>query len=209
MNQPRRVPRTERANRGTGAGSVRSLDASALQSDIARRLNLPGAAVKRVKYLAQKSSTASHRTGSETHVTAMHRCPSCAQPADRSDLTCPNCGIFFRSIREFEPTLAEARGLVARSSDPVVPMSQSEWSLIEHKLWERQDGSCPICMEGFTTGHEVLLSCSHMFHRYNLEGILLISTKTDIQIYSIYQELSSLVREISGLRALLPCVQVS
>jgi hypothetical protein len=29
---------------------------------------------------------------------------------------------------------------------------------------DRNDAYCPICMEGFKEGREVLLSCSHMFH---------------------------------------------
>lgn len=34
----------------------------------------------------------------------------------------------------------------------------------------RNDAYCPICMEGFKGGREVLLSCSHMFHRHCLSS---------------------------------------
>jgi hypothetical protein len=170
---------------GSGEGGGRSLDASALQSDIARRFNLPGAAVKRVKYLAAGAAAAaaagagavrSARHGhshAHTHAASaagsrareQQQCPSCAQVVSVGDTTCPNCGIFFRSIRAFEPTLAESRGLVAPAHAPVVVVSAQRWAEIEARPWERQEADCPICMEGFALGHEVLLSCSHMFHR--------------------------------------------
>jgi Ring finger domain/IQ calmodulin-binding motif len=34
----------------------------------------------------------------------------------------------------------------------------------------RNDAYCPICMEGFKDGREVLLSCSHLFHRHCLSS---------------------------------------
>ncbi|CAM9093605.1 unnamed protein product, partial [Ectocarpus fasciculatus] len=92
-------------------------------------------------------------------------CPSCSEVVSVHDDTCTNCGIFFRSIREFHPSLAETRGLLKPSHASVVVLSKYEWKSIEMKLSERKEWSCPICMEGFSTGHEVLLSCSHMFHR--------------------------------------------
>jgi hypothetical protein len=50
------------------------------------------------------------------------------------------------------------------------PVVRSEWEVIEAKLVTRHDATCPICMEGFNQGYEVLLSCSHIFHRSCLES---------------------------------------
>lgn len=152
---------------GGTSGSGRSLDASALQSDMARRFGLPGAAVKRVKYLSAVSSgVGTSRFSSRLIGSDGGRCcPSCSEVVSVHDDTCTNCGIFFRSIREFHPSLAETRGLLKPSHASVVVLSKYEWKSIEMKLSERKEWSCPICMEGFSTGHEVLLSCSHMFHR--------------------------------------------
>ena len=176
-------PAVQRSRGSNSSG--RSLDASALQSDIARRFNLPGAAVKRVKYLSaagngmgsfSSSSQYTSRQGqgcghehnppsTRGRVVHQRQCPSCSQAVAGSETTCPNCGIFFRSIREFKPTLAEMRGLVQPVHCPVIVLDKDDWAGIEARLWERQESNCPICMEGFTLGHEVLLSCSHMFHR--------------------------------------------
>jgi hypothetical protein len=159
-----------RGNSRASGGQGRSLDASALQIDMARRFGLPGAAVKRVKYLSvvnfptryTHSSVGVAYTG---RITQRYCCPSCAEVVCTRDATCTNCGIFFRSIREFEPTLSESRGLVHPRHAPVVALSAGDWGRIESKVWERQEWFCPICMDGFSSGHEVILSCSHMFHR--------------------------------------------
>jgi hypothetical protein len=145
-----------RTSRNVDAGAC-SLDAAALQGDIARRFNLPGAAVKRVKYLM---ATASNAGGH-----ALERCLCCAQTLIPSESTCPNCGVFLRSLRTFEPSLSEIRGLVKPKLPEMVPLTKPEWDFIETKLFDRKESTCPICMEHFKSGHEVLLSCSHMFHR--------------------------------------------
>ncbi len=155
-------------------GAVRSVDAAALQSDMARRFNLPGAAVKRVKYLVTNNT---YKNGERATTS---QCPSCAQHVSTSSATCPNCGIFFRSIREYVPSLSEIRGLVKSTSVEVTPLTKEQWVCIEVRLMDRKDCVCPICMENFKDGNEVLLSCSHMFHRwfiinFNTHNIVLIS----------------------------------
>jgi hypothetical protein len=60
--------------------------------------------------------------------------------------------------------LAELRGLV-KAAPKVEAMPQSEWDHIESQVEGRRDAYCPICMEAFNQGREVLLSCSHMFHQ--------------------------------------------
>lgn len=140
-----------------------SLDAAALQRDMAKRFNLPGAAVKRIKYLACSPSVRSSGSGGRSSLE--HRCPSCSQIVLSSESVCPNCGIFFRSLGEYEPTLAETRGLVPRSQPPTIILKLGDWLEIESRLFKRKESVCPICMENFKQGHEVLLSCSHMYHR--------------------------------------------
>ena len=52
------------------------------------------------------------------------------------------------------------------------PVLSKEWASIEAKVSSRleRDACCPICMEGFNQGYEVLLSCSHIFHRNCLDS---------------------------------------
>ena len=148
------------------------MDAAALQSDIARRFNLPGAAVKRVKYLAAASSTSSGGgSRSQTaRIDSHQNCLSCGfvntSLVTSSSPTCINCGVFNQSLHEVQPSLAELRGLTkapAAESCPV--LTKDEWESIELKVFGRHECICPICMESFKQGHEVLLSCSHMYHR--------------------------------------------
>lgn len=76
----------------------------------------------------------------------------------------PDVGGDVRSI-----TLAQKRGLVAR---PAAKLSRKDWEGIAAKAGEREEhiGDCAICMEPFGLGEQVLLSCSHMFHRQCLES---------------------------------------
>eukprot|EP01032_Pedospumella_encystans_P007574 gene7574-9073_t len=60
-------------------------------------------------------------------------------------------------------TLAQRRGLVP-IAPPQAPLTPFDWAVIENSRSD-PDSCCPICMEGFKQGHEVLLSCSHIFHR--------------------------------------------
>jgi hypothetical protein len=63
-------------------------------------------------------------------------------------------------------SLAQQRGLVKPTSNTTsVVLSQSQWLDIEDNVRKRLEAYCPICMEGFNQGFEVLLSCSHMYHR--------------------------------------------
>ena len=52
---------------------------------------------------------------------------------------------------------------------------------MEHTVQARDEAFCPICLEGFHQGHEVLLSCSHMFHRaclQNFEQFMRVTERT-------------------------------
>lgn len=163
------------------ADAARSVDAAALQSDMARRFNLPGAAVKRVRYLMATSTNTGGGPESSRQRPRHEPCLSCGCvviPTESS--TCPSCGVFFRSMREVLPTLAEMRGLVkAPTPAEVTVLTREEWAGMEQRIFERKDAVCPICMEHFKDGHEVLLSCSHMYHRNCLSSFEKFSKSAD------------------------------
>ena len=62
--------------------------------------------------------------------------------------------------------LSLVRAARCRSTPPAgeETLSALDWRVIESSLAQRRDAHCPICMEPFRE-REVLLSCSHMFHR--------------------------------------------
>ena len=66
--------------------------------------------------------------------------------------------------------MAQSRGLVAAAAPAVEALQAFEWASIERGAAGRLDAYCPICMEGFNRGYEVLLSCSHMYHRSCLQS---------------------------------------
>lgn len=63
-----------------------------------------------------------------------------------------------------ELSLAQRLSLVPR---PEPPMADAEWDAIRATSKHRNDSKqpCPICIEPFGTRRQVLLSCSHVFHR--------------------------------------------
>ena len=98
-------------------------------------------------------------------------CMSCRVPNPSTETVCVDCGFFLEGpIRPAPPTLAQRRGLAEPPAQMDAPVARSEWEVIEAKLIGRHDATCPICMEGFNQGYEVLLSCSHIFHRSCLES---------------------------------------
>jgi hypothetical protein len=63
-------------------------------------------------------------------------------------------------------TLAQQRGLIKSTVKVADIMTQAQWKEIERNVIQRLDAYCPICMEGFNQGYEILLSCSHMYHKF-------------------------------------------
>ena len=61
-------------------------------------------------------------------------------------------------------TMAQKRGLVERPPEPLKP---EEWTEIVDKAVDRLDRSqnCAICMEPYGIRQQVVLSCSHVFHK--------------------------------------------
>lgn len=65
-------------------------------------------------------------------------------------------------------TLAERIGIIqVNNSDADQHLSEAAWKAIKQRSNDRQDSNCPcaICQEDFGLGQQVLLSCSHVFHR--------------------------------------------
>jgi hypothetical protein len=66
-------------------------------------------------------------------------------------------------------TLAECLGLVR---PPPPPLGEDEWQGVKDRSSERDDSRqpCPICRDAFGVKQQVILSCSHVFHRACLQA---------------------------------------
>uniref|UniRef100_A0AAA9TF97 Ring finger protein 32 n=2 Tax=Bos TaxID=9903 RepID=A0AAA9TF97_BOVIN len=66
-------------------------------------------------------------------------------------------------------TLAQKLGLF---DPPALPLSADEWDRVKQRSVEQGDSMqpCPICKEEFGLHPQVLLSCSHVFHRACLQA---------------------------------------
>ncbi|XP_070336163.1 RING finger protein 32 isoform X2 [Odocoileus virginianus] len=66
-------------------------------------------------------------------------------------------------------TLAQKLGLF---DPPPLPLSADEWARVKQRSVEQGDSTqpCPICREEFGLHPQVLLSCSHVFHRACLQA---------------------------------------
>ena len=174
-----------------------SLDSAALQADLARRLKLPGtstgAIVQRQQRrpslredVAKEAADADAKESSRNHTTSSSSssskqvaqpptrmaCASCGAINFSNDPICRSeaCGYFLAGVRQPALTLAQRRGLV-QAPPKTESISAHAWSVIEARVDDRKDAFCPICMDAFKSGHEVLLSCSHMFHRQCLTAL--------------------------------------
>jgi len=90
--------------------------------------------------------------------------PFHATPAPGSSQAVPDSQLI--DEQHVELTLAQRMGLVER---PPTPLTEAKWEQVLSKFRERECASgatpCPICREGFRNEDQVLLSCSHVFHR--------------------------------------------
>ncbi|CAN0345774.1 unnamed protein product, partial [Ectocarpus sp. 12 AP-2014] len=66
--------------------------------------------------------------------------------------------------RRVAVTLAQIRGL---EKPPEPTLTPGEWRAVEAKALARGDEAapCPICRESFRGESQVILSCSHVFHK--------------------------------------------
>ena len=99
-------------------------------------------------------------------------CASCGAINFSNDSICRSetCGYYLAGVRQPALTLAQRRGLV-QAPPKTESISAHAWAIIEARVDDRKDAFCPICMDAFKSGHEVLLSCSHMFHRQCLAAL--------------------------------------
>ncbi|XP_054582227.1 RING finger protein 32 isoform X3 [Eptesicus fuscus] len=73
-------------------------------------------------------------------------------------------------------TLAQKLGLF---EPPPLPLSSDEWEQVKRRSVSQGDSSqpCPICREEFQLRPQVLLSCSHVFHRACLQAFEKFTSK--------------------------------
>ncbi|XP_078661910.1 RING finger protein 32-like [Branchiostoma floridae x Branchiostoma belcheri] len=73
-------------------------------------------------------------------------------------------------------SLAQKLGLVEA---PEQPLTEEEWQTVKHRACHRDDHTqpCVICKEDFGTQEQVLLSCSHVFHKACLQAFERFSGK--------------------------------
>ena len=187
-----------RSTNTSSSSSSSLIDAAALQSDISRRFGLNIRPRRLYSSSTMNNRAESKNTSSSTTLVRRNnnhmdskvqqssnqqqqpqliRCNTCQheQIFRRGD-ACERCGTF-PSIQSRSNnnnnnnTLAERRGLVAVKVKPVSQsLSLNDWDAVETEARVRHDAFCPICMEGFSNGYEVLLSCSHIFHRTCLQN---------------------------------------
>ena len=159
-------------------------DAAALQLDLARRLKLPGTTTGAIVQRQQRRPSAESKhepratlvtqqskAQSKEHVIIPElECQSCgAMNRGPSGSICGTCGYYLSGVRQPALSLAQRRGLV-QAPPKIETITAQAWAIIEARVDDRRDAFCPICMEAFKSGHDVLLSCSHMFHRQCLQA---------------------------------------
>jgi hypothetical protein len=177
----------------TITSSLSTIHSSALQADLAKKYNLPGAArvthsvvrsnkarpAERKPAGAMASAYSTHTTpvagsrsapSSSSAVSNDRRynepvlCLSCEFENEADSTTCACCGYFLTSARQQNFTLAQKLG-ISEGPKAVNIITLTEWEAIDEKAGIRNEAFCPICMVGFNQGSEVLLSCSHVFHK--------------------------------------------
>ncbi len=148
--------------------SASTIDAAALQADMAKRFNLSGARTSNRLTSSSSSGSNALTVSRPNNSTNNNRkiCDCCRCYNAINVEVCTSCGYYLSGVPDVQETLAQKRG-IAPPAVKVTTLTNMEWNAIESNIRERSDpdSCCPICMDGFNQGHEVLLSCSHMFHR--------------------------------------------
>jgi hypothetical protein len=162
------------------SGAINSIDAAALQAEMIKKYGVtttrPGM-VNQPRKPKRESKAAANLTPSVPTVT----CTSCGKhmqnPENLRIEYCISCGYFLpppppEASSSFL-SLAQQRGLVPmKPAAKLEPMKSLEWYLLESSIAKKTDpdSCCPICMEVFNRGEEVLLSCGHIFHKVCLRS---------------------------------------
>eukprot|EP01031_Cornospumella_fuschlensis_P029842 gene29842-36032_t len=142
--------------------SVSSIDAAALQNEMAKRLGLKIAGVPNKRKAPRRPP--------------QHCCPSCdARMGEAALEYCIQCGygVPKQEASNNESNLAIRRGLVPMPPKPQADILKPiDWYFMESQISRKIDPDicCPICMEKFNRGEEVLLSCGHIFHKVCLRS---------------------------------------
>lgn len=146
----------------------RTSDAASLQNELAKRLGLPHVSNPLAKGRSSGNGKSSSSRGSKLRVVAAtyFTCRACGTEAS-SSLACTRCGLATLTSAATSTMRSREKNSTSTSSSSslLTGMSAMDWEVLERSLASRGDAVCPICMEHFSEGHEVLLSCSHTFHR--------------------------------------------
>lgn len=163
-----------RGNRGSGSGGADTGGAKRSAKQIGNGYETKSSNRSSSSFastLAPAGPWASDRSAAPKNPSDHVYCMSCHAANLSTESVCTMCGFFLEGpMRPAPLTLAQRRGLAQPPSKMDAPVLRSEWEIIEAKLVDRHDATCPICMEGFNQGYEVVLSCSHIFHRSCLES---------------------------------------
>lgn len=124
------------SNRRVADAAKSTIDAAALQDDMARRFNLPGNAARKPKKTSGLNNGATIKamiSSSRTSIPQIY-CISCMNLNPQASNICNSCGYFLTSAQHnLESSLAELRGLV-KSSPKIEVMVESDWDLVECNL---------------------------------------------------------------------------
>ena len=142
------------------------IDAAALQSDLAKRFNLPGAMTRKANRSTGASSSSSSSRGtcvitassSQTSISpSTFCCESCSRPCTIDARICSSCGYFLHTgTRSSETTLAERRGLVPLPS-VIKPMVEWEWNAVERQVEGAAEYS--LLLRRLKSFQEIIDSC--------------------------------------------------
>jgi hypothetical protein len=117
-----------------------TIDAAAMQSDLAKRFSLPGAITRKVSHtpsgrgirVPQDRNIVVRSSNRTTPPTIS--CVCCESINSDLSRICGTCGYYLHSVNQSSDwTLAESRGLV-RAAPKVKVMIESEWKAVESSL---------------------------------------------------------------------------
>jgi len=159
-------------------GSTNTIDAAALQAEMIKKYGVttmrPGSLQPR------KPSRRDSKAGSSSAPSIpLVTCTSCGKQMQNPENVrielCVSCGYFLPPPPPESTlfSLAQQRGLIPpRPVAKIEAMKPLDWYLLEGSIGKKEnpDSCCPICMEAFCRGEEVLLSCGHIFHKVCLRS---------------------------------------
>lgn len=117
-----------------------TIDAAAMQSDLAKRFSLPGAITRKVIHVPSGRGSRVTQAGNAVVRSSNRSSPStitcaCCESINlENSRICGTCGYYLHSVNQSSDwTLAESRGLV-RAAPKVKVMIESEWKAVESSL---------------------------------------------------------------------------